>query len=144
MNKKAMISMIAGITAFVLSNFLPVNNIAGAVLLIVGVVAIIFSILAKKELKKMKNEGKGQGKGQATIGMVLGIIYTIMGFCAFLVLYATNDPEIASSVYCSDTKMVTECSTPSDDAGISTCKYMGEIDIKCKSNVLVEEQYVKE
>ena len=144
MNKKAMISMITGIIASVLSLFLPMSNLAGVILLIVGVVAIVFSVLANKELKKMKNEGKGKGKGQATTGLVLGIINAVMGLMVFLVVFAVSDPEIASMVYCVDTNVVNDCSTPSDDAGISTCKYMDTVDIKCKKDVLKEEQYIKE
>lgn len=144
MNKNAMISMIIGIIASFLSFILPLDNIAGIVLLITGVAAIVFSVLAKRELKKMKNEGKGKGKGQATVGMVLGIINAVMGLMVFLVVFAISDPEISSLVYCTEPSMVSECTTPSDDAGISTCKYMGSVDIKCKKDVLNEEQFIKE
>lgn len=144
MNKNAMISMIVGIIASVLSFVLPMENIAGAVLLVLGAVAIVFSVLAKKELKKMKNAGEGKGKGQATAGMVLGIVNAVLGLMVFLVVFAINDPEIASQVYCIEPEMVSECSTPSDDNGISTCKYMGTVEIKCKKDVLSEEQYTKE
>lgn len=144
MNKNAMISMIVGIIASVLSFVLPMENIAGVVLLVLGAVAIVFSVLAKKELKKMKNAGEGKGKGQATAGMVLGIVNAVLGLMVFLVVFAINDPEIASQVYCVEPEMVSECSTPSDDNGVSTCKYMGTVEIKCKKDVLSEEQYAKE
>lgn len=142
MNKNAMISMIVGIVASVLSFILPMNSIAGVVLLVTGAVAIVFSVLAKRELKKTKKAGKG--KGQATAGMILGIINVVIGLMAFLVLYIINNLETASLVYCNQPTIVSECSTPSDDDGISSCKYMGELDIKCKKEVLDEEQYIKE
>jgi hypothetical protein len=144
MNKNAIISMILGIIASVLSFVLPLNNVAGGVLLVFGIGAIIFSVLAKKELNKMKNKGEGKGKGQATAGMVLGIINAVMGLMVFLVVFAISDPEVASLVYCIEPSMVSECTTPSDDAGISTCKYMGSVDIKCKKEVLKKEQYIEE
>ena len=144
MNKYAMISMIVGIIASVLSFILPMNNIAAIILLVLGAVAIVFSVIAKKELKKMKKAGEGKGKGQATAGLVLGIVNVVLALMAFLVVFANNDPEIASQVYCVDPNMVSECSTPSDDNGISTCKYMGSAEIKCKKDVLSEEQYTKE
>ena len=47
MNKYAMISMIVGIIASVLSFILPMNNIAAIILLVLGAVAIVFSVIAK-------------------------------------------------------------------------------------------------
>ena len=144
MNKNAIISMVLGIIASVLSFVLPLNNLAGGILLVIGIGAIIFSVLAKKELNKMKNKGEGKGKGQATAGMVLGIINAVMALMVFLVVFAISDPEVASLVYCVEKDMVNQCSTPSDDAGLSTCKYMNTVDIKCNKEVLTKEQYIEE
>lgn len=142
-NQKALYSMIVGITASVLSFILPMNYLSGVIILVLGVVALVIYSLAKPELKKMKNEGKGKGKGQATAGLVLGVLNVVMGLMVFLVIYAINEPEIASQVYCVDTDLVSNCTTPSDDNGIVTCSYMGSVDIKCKKESLKEEQYNK-
>ena len=141
MNKNAMVSMIVGIVGAILSLFLPMEYISGFIIVSSGVVSVIFYNLASKELKKLKDGGVGKGKGQATAGLVLGIINIVMGLMVFLAIYALNDIEIASAIYCPDSTMVRDC-TFSDDE-LSTCKYSGVLDIKCKNEVLEDEQYNK-
>lgn len=141
MNKNAKISMILGIVGGVLSLFMPMATVSAVILLAIGVAAIIFYVLAKKELKKLKDGGKGKGKGQATAGLVLGIISVVMGLMVFLLFYIFSDPEISSTIYCPlEMGLASDC-VDNGDGKTATCQYMGSVDMQCNIDVLDESQY---
>lgn len=139
MNQKAKISMILGIVGAVFSFF--AGGILGfAIILALGIAAIVMSVLAKKELKKLKNGGAGQGKGQATAGLVLGIFNIAIVVLGVLGIYMIMDIDIASKAYCpKDMGMVKDCVDNKD--GTSTCMYLETMEMQCYSESLDESQY---
>ena len=139
MNNKAKYSMILGIVGAVISLFFS-GVIAFIIILGLGIAAIVLSVLANKELKKLKNGGKGKGKGQATAGLVLGIVNIAMVVLGALGMYMISDVEIASMAYCpNEMNMVKDCVDNND--GTATCLYMNTIELKCYTDVLDESQF---
>ena len=139
MNKNAKISMILGIVGAVLGLFAS-GVLFFLIVFGLGVAAIVFSVLAKKELGKLKDGGKGKGKGQATAGLVLGIINIAVVLLGVLGLYMITNVDIASAAYCPvEMGMVKDCVDNGD--GTATCIYMDVMETTCYTEVLDESQY---
>ncbi len=78
-NRKTIVSLIISILA-VLFFFAPIFGI------ILGVIGLIFGIVGLNEVKKMKQSGKGLaiwGISLNSIGIVLPIIFMIIGYIAY-------------------------------------------------------------
>lgn len=139
MNQNAKISMILGIVGAVLSLFVS-GVVAFALIFGLGVAAIVFSVLAKKELNKLKDGGKGKGKGQATAGLVLGIVNVVIVVLAVLGIYMIMNIDIASQAYCPvEMNMVNQCVDNGNET--ATCMYMDSIEMNCYTKSLDESQY---
>lgn len=139
MNKKAQTSMILGIVGAVLS-FFGSGVLAFAANFGLAIAAIVFSVLAKKELKTLSDGGKGRGKGQATAGLVLGIVNIAIVLLGVLGIYMITNIEIASQAYCpKEMGMVDQCVDNGD--GTATCMYMETLETNCYTDVLDESQF---
>lgn len=140
-NIKANVCMVLGIINMVIILLLPVDyiNVCSYISILLGVMAIVFYILVKRELDTLKDGDETKGKKQAKIGFILSIICISLSFINLLSLVILNDPEITSQIYCIDKEMVNKCATSSDD--VTSCKYMNTLDIQCYTDVLEEEQY---
>lgn len=142
MNQKANTSMILGICGIIFS-FVAYGFLAFAVFFSLGVAAIVFSVLAKKEMKHMKNQGKGKGKGQATAGLVMGIIIVVITIMSVLGYIIITNVDITSRIYCAkEMGFVNNC-VPNEDGKTATCEFMGEEKMPCYLDVLDETQIIK-
>lgn len=139
-NIKATISMITGIITFVLMFFAPANYIYLIIVGLLGIVPIVLSALAKRELKGLKKLGKGFGKKEATIGKVLGIITIVLSVLYLLSLKLLSDVEIASMAYCPNQNQVDSC-VENKDGITSKCLFMKTMELNCKNEVLKPNQY---
>lgn len=132
MKDKATISMVLGIVGAVLSLF--VSGVIGfALIFALGVAAIVFSVLYKKEAKK--------GNGKATAGLVLGIINIAIVLLGILGIYMITNIDIASQAYCpKEMNMVSDC-VDNGDGKTATCMYMETMEMQCYTESLDESQY---
>ena len=139
-NSKAVASMVTGIVTCVLMLLAPTSKTYIIMVGLLGIVPIVLSILAKRELKGLKKEGKGLGKGEAIAGKVLGIITLVLSLTYILSLRLLNDIEVASMAYCPNENQVSYCEDNKD--GTSTCLFMNQMPLRCKNEVLKQSQYL--
>ena len=139
-NEKAVASMVIGIVTTILMVIAPIKKIYIILVGLLGILPIVLSVLAKKELKGLKKEGKGLGKAEATAGKVLGIITIVLSILYILSLKLLNDIEIASIAYCPNQNQVSSC-VKNEDGTTSKCMFMNSMELNCKNEVLNLNQY---
>lgn len=141
MNRKANISMILGIVGLVFFLF-AYGIVSFIILFALGIAAIIYSAIAKKEMEHTKNKGKGKGKGQATAGLVMGIIIVVFTLFALLGYIMITNVDVSSAIYCpKEMGMVNNC--VKKDEKTATCELMGVGEIPCYLEVLDDSQMKK-
>jgi hypothetical protein len=133
-NKKALASMVIGIITTILILMAPTNNTYIIIVGIMGIIPIVLSIIAKKEMNLKKI------KGEAKAGFILGIVTLSFAIIYILAMKMISDVEIASMAYCPNKNQVSSCKY-NDDGETSTCLFMDQLVLKCKNDVLTEEQY---
>lgn len=139
-NSKAVSSMVIGIITFCLMVIAPTNYTYIIIVGVLGIVPIVLSVIAKKELKEFKKGGEKLGKKESKIGMILGIVTIVLSLMYILSLRLLSDVEVASMAYCPNQNQVSSCEY-NDDGKTSKCLFMGTMELNCKNEVLKPNQY---
>lgn len=82
-NVKAIIAIICGILALVLSFVMPLWY--GLIPFVIAIVGIVFAAMGLKEAK-----ASGSGKGMAVAGLICAIIATIFALCSLICAVACS------------------------------------------------------
>lgn len=104
---------------------------------ILAIVSIVFGILGRKESNNIKNDKKWLYR----IGIIISTFFGFLDLTTLILFYRINDINFADQFACNNPQYVQKCKKGKKN--ISKCIFAESINIKCSTDKLKKEQFIK-
>ena len=132
MNRKLVIAIVLEVVATLLVLLCPSVELM-TWFSIIGAIFCIIALVLNQIVKKENSEKKWI----ITMSNIFGILVLIFCLMELISVLLINNPDYNEPI-CQREDMVSDCVDQGD--GLSSCKYMKQIDIPCNSDILEDSQ----